>query len=116
MIDLQHPPFPPAGACLVTMHISGCFLIFISAPPACSSSKSPVLAEQLREHKEISSQIKPSLRLECFPERTARALLHLRRRVPNERVGMRLCLKKKPTLHSRAPAVRPDTQRAEEFS
>ncbi len=116
MIDLQDPPFPPPGVCLVTMRINGCLLIFISAPPTCSSSKGPVLAEQLREYKEISSQIKPSLRLQRFPERTAPALLHLCRRVPKERVGMRLCLEKRPTLHSRAPAARPDTQRAEEFS
>lgn len=77
MIDLQHLPFPTPGVRLVTMRINGCLLIFISAPPTCSSSKGPVLAEQLREHKEISSQIKPSLRLQRFPERTAPALLHL---------------------------------------
>lgn len=71
MIDLQHLPFPTPGVRLVTMRINGCLLIFISAPPTCSSSKGPVLAERLREHKEISSQIKPSLRLQRFPERTA---------------------------------------------
>ncbi len=116
MIDLQHPPFPPPGVCLVTMRINGCLLIFISAPPTRSSNKSPMLAEQLREYKEISSQIKPSLRLQCFPERAAPPLLHLCRRVPKETVGRRVCLNKKPTVHSRAPAERPDTQRAEEFS
>lgn len=115
MIDLQHLPFPTPGVRLVTMRINGCLLIFISAPPTCSSSKARCWRSNYESTKR--SLLKSSHLFVCSvflrkrPQRCFTCADLFLRKGRNAAL-----LQEKADVAFPAPAVRPDTQRAEEFS